>query len=85
MNPKTKEAIEGVIYRVRNHKDGTPAWALAKICAIVDKERGGKVIDFGVHKVKTDGTIHMREWRYYIPEYTGRGIHIVGLPDQEVK
>ena len=39
MNEKTKEAIEGVIYRVRNRKDGTPAWALAKICALVEAEK----------------------------------------------
>jgi hypothetical protein len=95
MNPKTKEAIAEVLedldLRLKFNRDE----ALAKICAIVEKEREGEV-------VIADGKV---DWEDMAPRYSncahqeytvagksidmdrvdGKKGRLIFVPDQEVK
>jgi len=84
MNPKTREKIAEVLEGYNGfyiHKYNKEA--LAKICAIVDKEREGEVVVLESVEVGHDGCIYLADHEYLPTDMAGKRGRLVFIPEGE--
>ena len=83
MNPKTKEAIAEVLedldLRLKFNRDE----ALAKICAIVDKEREGEVVLFAFNGKGPQIIDGIFQGGIFSQQLHGQKGRLIFVPDQE--